>query len=132
MLSELKYPVNYRPNELLGNYFIRDFFDSKTVPNQARNCLVDWLSLCIIYGLKGLQTDAVFRSQVRIEVNQSQKEVKKEKRRLRRFLKFPRSWKEVKALGWKFVLGFILFYLIRDTILYILIPWLIYKGIIGN
>ena len=50
---------------------------------------------------------------------------------LRRLWKFPRSWKEVKALGWKFILAFVLFYLIRDTILYILIPYLIYKGVIA-
>lgn len=49
----------------------------------------------------------------------------------RGFLRFPRSWAEVKKSGWKFVLGFILFYLIRDTILYILLPYLIVKGIIS-
>lgn len=49
----------------------------------------------------------------------------------RRYWKFPKSWKEVKSLGWKFILGFVLFYLIRDTILYILIPYLIYKGVIN-
>lgn len=49
----------------------------------------------------------------------------------RRYWKFPKSWKEVKALGWKFVLAFVLFYLIRDSILYILIPYLIYKGVIN-
>ncbi|MEE8148938.1 MAG: hypothetical protein V3T75_00675 [candidate division Zixibacteria bacterium] len=47
----------------------------------------------------------------------------------RGFLKFPKSWGEVKKLGWKFVTAFILFYLIRDTILYIIIPYLIAKGI---
>lgn len=47
------------------------------------------------------------------------------------FLRFPRSWAEVKKLGWKFILAFLLFYLIRDTILYILLPYLIYKGIIS-
>jgi len=45
------------------------------------------------------------------------------------FLKFPKSWGEVKKLGWKFITAFILFYLIRDTILYIIIPYLIAKGI---
>jgi hypothetical protein len=55
----------------------------------------------------------------------------KAKAALRRLWKFPRSWKEVKALGWKFILAFVLFYLIRDTILYILIPYLVYKGIIA-
>ncbi len=54
------------------------------------------------------------------------------KMRLRGFLKFPRSFKEVKALGWKFVLAFVIFYLIRDTILYILIPYLIYKGVFSG
>ncbi len=52
-----------------------------------------------------------------------------EKKKRRRFLKFPKSWGEVKKLGWKFVAAFILFYLIRDTILYIIIPYLIAKGI---
>ena len=52
-------------------------------------------------------------------------------RRLRNGFRFPRSWKEVKALGWKAILAFVIFYLIRDTILYILIPYLIYRGVIG-
>ena len=52
-----------------------------------------------------------------------------EQKKRRGFLKFPKSWKEVKQLGWKFVAAFILFYLIRDTILYILIPYLIARGI---
>jgi len=29
--------------------------------------------------------------------------------------------------GWKVIIGFFLFYLIRDSILYIIIPWLGYK-----
>lgn len=45
--------------------------------------------------------------------------------------RFPRSWSEVKSLGWKFVFGFILFYLIRDSILYILLPYLLFNGIIS-
>ena len=45
--------------------------------------------------------------------------------------KFPHSWKEVRSLGWKMIVGFVLFYLIRDSILYILLPYLAYKGIIG-
>lgn len=49
----------------------------------------------------------------------------------RNWLKFPRSWKEVRALGWKMILVFILFYLIRDSILYILLPYLAYKGFFG-
>ncbi len=52
--------------------------------------------------------------------------------RLRKYLKFPRSFAEVKQMGWKFILLFILFYLIRDSILYLLIPYLIYKGVIGG
>ena len=32
--------------------------------------------------------------------------------------------------GWRVIAYFILFYLIRDTILYIIIPYLIVKGII--
>ena len=53
------------------------------------------------------------------------------RRKLRGFLKFPRSWGEVKKLGWKFIVAFIVFYLIRDTLLYILLPYLIYKGVIS-
>lgn len=49
----------------------------------------------------------------------------------RHWRRFPRSWSEVKSLGWKFVLAFILFYLIRDTILYILLPYLLFKGVIS-
>jgi len=52
-----------------------------------------------------------------------------EPKKRRGFLRFPKSWKEVKQLGWKFILAFILFYLIRDSILYILIPYLIAKGL---
>lgn len=50
----------------------------------------------------------------------------------RKWYHFPRSWAEVKQLGWKFVVAFILFYLIRDSILYILLPWLAYEGIIAK
>ena len=53
------------------------------------------------------------------------------KRGWRRWLKFPRTWKEVKAMGWKAIVGFILFYLIRDTLLYVLLPYLVVKGIIS-
>jgi len=49
----------------------------------------------------------------------------------RRWWRFPRSWKEVRALGWKAILAFVLFYLIRDSILYILLPYLAYKGLLG-
>ena len=38
----------------------------------------------------------------------------------------------IKRGGWKLVVYFFLFYLIRDTILYILIPYFIGKGIIDN
>ena len=48
--------------------------------------------------------------------------------RKRRLWKFPHNWREVKALGWKMILAFVLFYLIRDSILYILLPYLAYKG----
>ncbi len=47
------------------------------------------------------------------------------------FLRFPRSWAEVKKLGWKFILAFVLFYLVRDTLLYLVLPYLILKGIIS-
>ena len=36
----------------------------------------------------------------------------------------------IKEGGWKLLIGFFLYYLIRDTILYIIIPYLIVKGII--
>ena len=52
-------------------------------------------------------------------------------RKRRGFLKFPRTWKEVRGLGWKFIVAFILFYLIRDLVLYVLVPYLIYKGVIS-
>ncbi|MDF1544882.1 MAG: hypothetical protein P1R58_07240 [bacterium] len=52
--------------------------------------------------------------------------------RFRKYLKFPRSFAEVKQMGWKFILLFILFYLIRDSILYLLIPYLIYKGVVAG
>ena len=38
----------------------------------------------------------------------------------------------VKKGGWKLVFYFFMFYLIRDTILYILIPFLVGKGIFNN
>ena len=68
------------------------------------------------------------RQEALIERPAVHSEAAKQKKR-RRFLKFPKSWGEVKKLGWKFVTAFILFYLIRDTILYILIPYLIARGI---
>jgi hypothetical protein len=36
----------------------------------------------------------------------------------------------VKEAGWKVVVGIIIFYLIRDVILYIIIPYFIYKGVV--
>ena len=36
-----------------------------------------------------------------------------------------------KRHGWKLVWSFIIFYLIRDTVLYLLLPYLIAKGIWG-
>lgn len=47
-----------------------------------------------------------------------------------RYLRFPKSWKEVRQLGWRFVAAFVLFYLVRDLILYVVIPYLVYKGLI--
>ena len=38
----------------------------------------------------------------------------------------------VKKYGWKLVLVVFMFYLIRDSILYILIPYLIAKGLFGG
>jgi len=52
-----------------------------------------------------------------------------ESKKRRGFLRFPKTWKEVRRLGWKFMLAFFLFYLVRDSILYILIPYLIAKGL---
>jgi hypothetical protein len=40
--------------------------------------------------------------------------------------------KFVMEMGWKVVLGVFLYYLIRDSILYILIPYLIAKGILAG
>ncbi len=68
------------------------------------------------------------RQEAFIESTAAQSEAAEKKKR-RGFLKFPKSWGEVKKLGWKFVTAFILFYLIRDTILYIIIPYLIARGI---
>jgi len=36
----------------------------------------------------------------------------------------------LKVGGWRVIAYFVLFYLIRDTILYIIVPYLIVKGII--
>jgi hypothetical protein len=51
-------------------------------------------------------------------------------------IKYTKIYKEdgfkgvLKEGGWRIVIYFFLFYLIRDTILYIIIPYLIVKGII--
>ncbi len=37
----------------------------------------------------------------------------------------------LKEGGWKIVVYFFLFYLVRDTILYIIIPYLLIKGVIN-
>jgi hypothetical protein len=59
-------------------------------------------------------------------------EAPKKKSLFGKWLHFPKSWKEVKQLGWKFILGFIVFYLIRDLILYVLIPYLVYEGFVSK
>ncbi len=35
----------------------------------------------------------------------------------------------VKTLGWKVIAGIILYYLVRDSLLYIVIPYLIARGV---
>jgi hypothetical protein len=45
--------------------------------------------------------------------------------------RFPKSWAEVRRLGWRAVAAFILFYLIRDLILYLVLPFLLYRGIVA-
>ena len=49
----------------------------------------------------------------------------------RKKLSIPLSWPEARQFGWEFILAFILFYLIRDTILYVIIPYLVYRGVIS-
>jgi hypothetical protein len=49
--------------------------------------------------------------------------------RLARWFRFPRSWREVRGMGWRMIGAFLLFYLVRDLILYILLPWLVYQGV---
>jgi hypothetical protein len=51
--------------------------------------------------------------------------------KIRKKLRIPSSWREAKKFGWKFILAFVLFYLVRDTILYIIIPYLVYRGVIS-
>ena len=51
-------------------------------------------------------------------------------------IKYTKIYKEdgfkgvLKVGGWRVITYFVLFYLIRDTILYIIVPFLIVKGII--
>jgi hypothetical protein len=43
-----------------------------------------------------------------------------------------KGWKGfVKQYGWKVLVGIVLFYLIRDTILYIIIPYLVINNVIS-
>ena len=49
----------------------------------------------------------------------------------RRWLRFTRSWAEVRRLGWRAVVAFVLFYLVRDLILYVLLPYIIYRGVVA-
>lgn len=49
--------------------------------------------------------------------------------RFTRWLRFPRSWREVRSMGWRMIAAFVLFYLVRDLVLYILLPWLAYQGL---
>jgi hypothetical protein len=49
---------------------------------------------------------------------------------LRRWLRFPRTWAEVRRLGWRAVAAFVLFYLVRDLFLYVLLPYIIYRGVV--
>jgi|WetSurMetagenome_2_1015567.scaffolds.fasta_scaffold12099_5 hypothetical protein len=32
-------------------------------------------------------------------------------------------------MGWRMIAAFLLFYLVRDLVLYILLPWLVYRGV---
>jgi hypothetical protein len=49
--------------------------------------------------------------------------------RFTRWFRFPRSWREVRGMGWRMIAAFLLFYLVRDLVLYILLPWLAYRGV---
>jgi len=33
-------------------------------------------------------------------------------------------------MGWRMIGAFVLFYLVRDLILYIFVPWLVYQGVV--
>ena len=56
----------------------------------------------------------------------------------RRGQRIPQGFQEqgfkglVKKYGWRVVLAVFMYYLIRDSILYILIPYLIAKGLFGG
>ena len=50
-------------------------------------------------------------------------------KRLWHYYKPPMSIKEARQKGWRYLMLIILFYLIRDTILYIIIPLFAYKAI---
>ncbi|MBC7419339.1 MAG: hypothetical protein H7328_01305 [Bdellovibrio sp.] len=53
------------------------------------------------------------------------------------FLDMKVTWKETgikglyKRYGWKLFLGFFTYYLIRDSLIYLIIPWLIAKHLIN-
>lgn len=53
------------------------------------------------------------------------------KPKTRSAFRIPRSWADVKALGPKYVIGYVIFSILRKAVMYILIPYLIYKGVIG-
>jgi hypothetical protein len=38
----------------------------------------------------------------------------------------------VRRLGWRAVAAFVAFYLVRDLFLYLLLPYLIYRGVIAR
>lgn len=50
--------------------------------------------------------------------------------RKRSRFRFPHSWREVKQMGWKMVAAFVLFYLIRDTLMYIVVPYVLVRHIL--
>jgi hypothetical protein len=41
-------------------------------------------------------------------------------------------WQFVKQKGWRIVVAIIIFYLIRDSFLYLLLPYLAARGLFGN
>ncbi len=50
-------------------------------------------------------------------------------KRLWQYYKPPMSLKEAKQKGWRYFMLIVLFYLVRDTILYIILPLFAYKAI---